>query len=192
MAQGKVKAPDAAAQLGLEYQAKGDAALRKAFKHLPEMGMQAGIKHVMAGALAGRPLLAFEASYMFFAGQVPVVVAYTIYAVEAPPWPLTHVTPRSFLSRLLLRLGRSRDLMLDDPEFNRCFRVKAHDENFAIALLGPEMQRFMVEKRTMRWRVGHGQVCMLYSGNLKPARIEASLARFEAFWALVPPELEAW
>ncbi|MHC4428380.1 MAG: hypothetical protein ACYS0D_07225, partial [Planctomycetota bacterium] len=109
MAQTKVKAPDAAAQLGLEYQAKGDSALRKAFKHLPEMSMQAGIKHVLAGALAGRPLLAFEASYMFFAGQVPVQVAYTIYAVEAPAWPLTHVTPRNFLSRIRLRFGRSRD-----------------------------------------------------------------------------------
>ena len=188
----KITPASAAARLGLDYAPKGDGALRDSFAHLPELSRRSTIKHVMTGELDGRPLIGFEASYWVFAGQVTVQVAHVVYATEAPQWPVTRISPRNFWGRLRLRLGMSRDLMLDDPEFNRRFRVTTHEEDFTIALLGPEMQQFMLGKKTARWRIGHGRVCLVYSGTLKSARLEASLARLQAFWSHVPPELESW
>ena len=188
----KLKAPQAAERLGLSYAAKGEAALKSAFGNLPEVVRQAAFKHVMTGDLDGRGLVAFEASYMVFAGQTPVQIAHTVYAVASPEWPLTHVTPRGFFSRLRLRLGRDRGLLLDDPEFNARFQVKAHDEDFAIALLGPQMQAFLLGKTTVRWRIGHGRVCLIYRGKLVPGRVEHSLSRLRGFWEHVAPELLNW
>ena len=70
--------------------------------------------------------------------------------------------------------------------------VGADDEAFAVTLLSPEMQSFLLEKPEVRWRIRNGEVCLIYSGDLKPARIGASIDRLRRFWSLVPPELDAW
>jgi hypothetical protein len=119
-------------------------------------------------------------------------VANTIYAVESPGWPVTRIRPRGLLGRLLVRLGGGLGLKLENQEFNATFYVKTDDEDFAIALLGPRMQAFMLTKSRVRWRLGHGRVCLVYSGTLKSDRIEASLERMGGFWAHVPRELEDW
>ena len=83
-------------------------------------------------------------------------------------------------------------LLLEDARFNHRFKIRTHDDDFAITLLTPEMQTFMLTKTTVRWRLGAGHVCLVYGGKLKPARMEASLDRLRGFWSNVPVELESW
>ncbi len=129
---------------------------------------------------------------MVSTGQTTVQVSHTIYAVEAPAWPATQIAARNWAGRLFRKLGRPTGLELDDPEFNRRFRLKTDDEDFAIALLSPEMQAFMLSKTSVKWRITPGRLCMIYNGTLKAGRMEASLQRLQRFWGLVPAELEAW
>jgi hypothetical protein len=182
---------EAAGRLGLTYRA-GDREIRDRFRDLPEVRRNAKIRHVLEGRLDGRGLVVLQSSYIVSTGQTIVQVVNSIFAVESPDWPATQVTPRGTLSWLYARLGLSRGLQLENPEFNARFAVRTDDEEFAIALLGPDMQAFMLTKTRVRWRIGHGRVCLVYSGSLKPDRLEASLDRLRGFWSRVPRELEAW
>lgn len=159
---------------------------------LREVPRKARIGPVFTGLLDGRELAVTQSSYMVHTGQSAVMVAHTIYAVQAPHWPKTHVVPRGYVARLLARLGRGSGLALENVEFNIRFKVRADDEDFAIALLSPQMQAFMLGKTSVRWKIDPGRLCLIYSGTLKPARMEASLDRLRRFWSLVPRELEGW
>ena len=186
------RAEVAANDFGLSYLAKADKSFRSAFGELPELPRNATVKHVMTGDLDGRPITVFESSYMIYTGQTMMQVAYTVYAVEAPDWPNTHITRRNWFGRMALKLGRQPGLLLDNPQFNSRFKVRTENDDFAIALLSPEMQAFMLQKMNVRWRINDGRVCLCYSGTLKPQRLTASLERMRQFWSLVPDELEAW
>jgi hypothetical protein len=186
------RAEVAANEFGLSYLAKADKSFRSEFGELPELPRNATVKHVMTGDLDGRPITVFQSSYMMYTGQTMVQVAYTVYAVEAPDWPSTHITRRNWFGRMALKLGRQPSLLLDNPQFNSRFKVRTENDDFAIALLSPEMQAFMLQKMNARWRIKDGRVCLCYSGTLKPAKMPASLERMRQFWSLVPDELEAW
>ncbi len=189
---GPGRAEQEARRLGLGYAAKGDKEFRARFADLPEIPRGAIIKHVMPGHVGDRPIEVFEASYMIHTGQAPIMIAHTIYAAECPQWPVTHITPRHILERLVARLGRQSGLAMENAEFNRRFKVKTHDEDFAIALLSPAMQEFMLSKWSARWRICPGRLCLIYRGSLKSDRMESSIERMSRFWGLVPPELEQW
>jgi hypothetical protein len=176
-ARGGVAAAETAQRLGLSYLAAADKDFRSGFGDLPEVPGSARIRHVLEGV---------------YTGQTMMQVANTVYAVESPDWPVTHVTPRGVLSRLCVALGVGSGLRLENPQFNATFSVRTDDEDFAVALLGPDMQTFMLTKARVRWRLGHGRVCLVYPGSLKPGRVTASLDRMRGFWTWVPRELEAW
>ncbi|MHC4413835.1 MAG: hypothetical protein ACYS0G_00985 [Planctomycetota bacterium] len=186
------RAAEVAEQLGLSYLAEADAAFREGFRGMPEIPKNAKIRHVLDGVIDGRPLVVFQSSYLVYTGQAVMQVAHTIYAVEGPAWPPTRIAPRNLFGRLAVRLGRRPGLTLEDPEFNARIKVKTEDEDFAVALLSPDMQAFMLAKTAARWQIDRGRVCLVYRGALKPARIEDSLERMRTFWSLVPEELEAW
>lgn len=204
----KPKASDIANQLGLTYQKKAPKTFRDLYGDLPQVKRNSTITHLMTGTLANRPLTIFQSMYMVQAGNTPVGVYHTIYSTTAPPWPRVIVTKRSFLGQLFKKFLRRDELELDNPEFNLIMRVQAVDEDTAIMLLTPEMQRFFLEYPTIRWFLGDtakrsdvhnqtgidpvpGRVDMVYSGRLKPDRIANSLARLERFWSLVPGELRS-
>ena len=181
-----------AQRLGLTYRGKGDKEFRARFTFLAAVPRGASIRHVYEGSLEGRPIEVFQSSYMVSTGQAMVQVSHTIYAVKIPDWPATQIAARNWFGRLFRKLARPTGLELDDPEFNRRFRLKTDDEDFAIALLSPEMQAFMLSKTSVKWRITPGRLCMIYNGALNVDRMEASLQRLQRFWELVPAELEAW
>jgi len=178
-----------------DFEAIPDAnkALRKRYADLPGLSRAGGrIRAAYRAELDGRALTIFHHNLTTAAGNTPIVIDHTVYACEAPAWPTMTIRPRHGLVRLAFRFLRPRGLLLDDPQFNRVYRVAAEDDAFAVTFLSPEMQRFLLAKPTLRWRVGRAEVCMIYRGPLKPARVGASLDRLRRFWSLVPPELEAW
>jgi len=190
---GKTVSRELAAQrLGFTYTGKGDKEFRARFSFLVAVPRGASIRHVYEGSLDGRPIEIFQSSYMVSTGQSMVQISHAIYAVQAPDWPATQIAARNWFGRLVRKLGRSTGLELDDPEFNRRFRLKTDDEDFAIALLSPQMQGFMLSKTSVKWRITPGLLCMLYNGTLNADRMEASLQRLRQFWELVPAELESW
>ena len=146
--------------------------------------------------LEGRPVSVFERSGMVPNPALQMIptpmVVEVFYECPAPDWPEARIRARRGVFRLLARLGHRPGVRLDEPEFNLGFRVDAADEDFAIALLSPEMQRFMLEKRGVDWSVGNGRLRLYYRGRLRRGRMARSLDRFGRFWTYVPPELANW
>jgi hypothetical protein len=146
-----------------------------------------------SGALAGRSLAVYQHQYMVFAGTTTFPVIHTIYLVEVSPhWPSITIKRRSVLSHIGRLLGRAGGLQLDDPRFNRAFNVTAADNDFAIALLTPDVQRHLLTKRALMWRIDLCRLALIYNGKLKDKRIAASLQRIRGFLERIPDELEAW
>jgi hypothetical protein len=166
--------------------------LHRAFGPLPRIPRGGRAQHILRGELDGRAVTCFQHYYVIMTGQTVVPVFHTVVVAAAPRWPAVSIRPRNGLGRLLLCLGFERGLMLEDDRFNRVFRVSAENEDFALTLLSPAMQRFMLEKPTINWRVNPGAVAIVYLGRLRFDRIAWSLERMRRFWSLVEPELSAW
>lgn len=186
---GKVALAD---QFGFSYESKGDTAFRRSFSDVPGIPDSGRARHVMRGALAGRSAIIFEHMYMVYNGSTMMPMHHTVYSTEAPDWPTLTVKPRSMLSRLAVRLGWTSGFMLEDADFNKRFRVKTKEEDFALMLLTPQMQSFLTDKSGVTWHISPGRLCLVYSGPLRMKRMERSIERVERFWALVPEELESW
>lgn len=184
--------PAALADLGLDYVARVPKGFHRHFGKLPGIPNGGEVAHVLTGELAGRPLTAFQHYYMTMAGQTPVPVYHTVYVIEAPHWPATTIARRDPISWLLYRFGVRRGLILENETFNQSMKVRTDSEDFALTLLGPEMQEFLLEDRTVTWRIGEGYVSMILTGRMKFDDVRAMLYRLQRFWELVPQELEAW
>jgi len=182
----------AAEAMGFSYAPKADRPTLRAWRFLPEVPRGATLKHVMSGEVDGIPLTIFESSYVIMAGNTIIPVMSTLYAASAPPWPKLDVHPRNLLGRLLMTLGWRRGLMLENESFNRTFKLKTANEDFAVTLLGPDMQSFLLSKPNVKWRLGSGHACLVYSGKMKPDRLHASIQRMRTFWSHIPDELMAW
>ncbi len=182
-----------AARLGLTYRKSppSDGFHRK-FGPLPGIPRGGSVRHVLTGSLAGRALTIFQHSYVIHTGQAPVPVYHTVYITNAPDWPGLTVAPRQLVGRLLYRLGRRPEVLLENESFNALRKVKADDPDFALTILHPDMQTFLIEKSSTTWRIHAGCVALIYGGPLKFDRMDASLDRLRTFWALVPQELDAW
>ena len=179
-------------QLGLQYEPKSREALHRRFAPMPGIPRSGTVAHVLRGDLDGREFIAFQHMYMVHTGQASVPVHHTVYTTAAPQWPCVTVRPRGVLSRLVRRFGAGQSFVLEDPAFNHAFRVVTDDEDFALLLLHPQMQQFMMSHRKVSWQVNPGAVAMVYPGTMKFDRISASIDRLRSFWQLVPDELDAW
>jgi len=162
------------------------------FTFLPEIGKSGKTNRLARGSIADREALFFERSYTQSTGQSTVTIYHCVYSAEAPNWPELSVTPRNPFSKFLRTLGRRKGLLLDDPDFNHAFVVKCEDEPFAVTLLTPEMQRFMLGNTATIWRITHNRVFLIYKGQLKLDRMPTSVDRLKRFWSFVPKEVEAW
>lgn len=179
-------------QFGFSYEAKGDTDFRRSFSDVPGIPDSGRARHVMRGTLAGRSAIIFEHMYMVYNGSTMMPMHHTVYSTEAPDWPTLTVKPRSMLARLALWLGWTSGFLLEDAEFNKRFRVKTEDEDFALMLLTPEMQSLLSDKPGVTWHVSPGRMCLVYNGPLRMKRMDRSIERVERFWSLVPEELEEW
>ena len=123
-------------------------------------------------------------------GMIPTTTVFeTFYVLPAPDWPKVRIRARRVLGRLLYRFGLRTGLMLDNERFNASFRVDSADDDFAILLLSPELQAFLLEKTNVDWSAGSGAIKLFYRGGLKKSRVDRSLERLRRFRDLIDEEL---
>ena len=139
----------------------------------------------------GRSLTAFQHTYTIHTGQAPITVHHAIFVTDAPDWPHVTMVRRNILGRLLYRLGMKRGLLLEDETFNGSLKIKTDDEDFALTLIHPEMQKFLASMRTASWAAGAGRLAMVRGGAIKPDRFEQDLECLRLFWEFGPEELLA-
>jgi len=178
--------------IDLDFDHEPPKEFHRDFLYLPEIKKSGKTNHLARGEIAGRPALFFEHAYVVSTGETTYTVSHSVYATDAPGWPELTVRPRNLFSQFFFKLGRRKGLLLDEPKFNLAFVVECDDEPFAVTILPPVMQVFMLENPTARWRITHGKVFLIYRGPLKLDRMPASVDRMSRFWSHVPPEVEAW
>ncbi|MCP3905374.1 MAG: hypothetical protein GY715_17235 [Planctomycetes bacterium] len=185
------KAAEQAAEAhGFEHDADADPLLHRALLPLPGIPKSGKCSRVLVGSISDRRLRIFQHTYVVNTGQAVIPVHHTAYVCDAPAWPEMVISKRGLFSRLAWALGRRGGLRLEHEPFNTSRRVRTDDEDFAIMLLGPEMQRFLAERPDIAWRIGDGRLAMIYNGPLRFDSMGRSLERLHRFWDLVPPELE--
>lgn len=183
-----------ARRLGLSYVAKARREERSRLSKLARMPKPTEIRHLMRGEIAGRALTAFQHTYIVPAGQVMIPVVSTVYLAQAPTaWPKVVIAPTSAWRKALARLRRRSGPALDLDAFNRAFAIETKNPEFAILLLTPDLQEWLLDKRRqIKWVVGEGAVRLIYPGRMQPKRIERSIDRLKRFVSLLPAELEVW
>ncbi len=177
---------------GFSVRATDEGVVKALFHDLPEIKSSGKIKSVIEGEIDGRRLIGFEHVHIIHTGSTAAPVYRSVFALETPPWPSLTVRRKSGLGAALRRMFGSRDLQFDLPEFNRRFRVTTHDPDFALVLLSPALQRHIMSKPSVIWRLMNGWLVLVYPGALRFDRAEASIARLRKFAELIPPELDAW
>lgn len=166
--------------------------IRRLFLRLPEVKPGGSIKRTLEGKRADQSLIGFEHVHFIHTGQTAIPVTHTIYALQSSHWPRVDITPKRRFHRLLGMILRTHAIELDLPEFNARFRVVSDDSDFVVTLLSPELQRLILEKPDVAWRLIDGWVCLIYRGSMRYDRAASSIHRLEMFSGLIPPELAHW
>ncbi len=143
--------------------------------------------------LDNQPVEIYERSQMVWLGSfmAPVVVE-CFYKLPAPNWPKVQIRARRGIAKLWYKFGSRTGIMLDDDAFNAAYKVTSKDEEFAIMLLSPQLQAFIMDKPTVDWSAGKGAIKLWYKGKLKKKRIDNALDRLGRFQSLIAPELFDW
>lgn len=150
-------------------------------------------KLVMTKFLGEQTVEIYERSQMMWLGSfmAPVVVE-CYYILPAPLWPLVQIRARRGIGKLWYKLGNRTGMMLDDDAFNASYKVTCRDEEFAITLLSPKLQAFIMDKPTVDWSAGNGAIKLWYKGKLRKKRIDQALNRLDKFQSFIEPELFGW
>ncbi len=145
------------------------------------------------GSIEGIQVVAIEHTYSTGSGKSRHTHNHSVISIALPTaWPTLSVTAEHFLHRIGEMFGM-RDIRLDDEAFNKRFRVKCEDENFALLLLNPEVQALMMtwDKRACL-AVRGDRLCVYTSRHLEEAEWRAFLDGALALRAAIAPELDNW
>ena len=128
--------------------------------------------------------------------MAPTVVE-CYFLLQAPVhWPKIQIRTRRGFAKWFAKSKSQSGILLDDDNFNRTFKVSSKDkergQDFAIMLLTPELQRFMLEKQGVDWSVGEGAIKLWYRGKLKKKKADRAVDRLAHFESLIPDALYAY
>lgn len=151
------------------------------------------VRLVAQVTIEGTPVLLVHYRYVTGSGKNRTTHDRTVARVVAPAsWPHLTLTRENVLHKLADMVG-FKDIRLDDEAFNKAWRVKSKDENFAMLAISPEVQAWlMAQKKSWTFEIGRGAICVVSQviargPDLEPqARAAADLAR------LIPTELQAY
>lgn len=159
-----------------------------------------GVVWTASGSAGRWKVSAIEHRYTVSTGKSNyTVVNVCIAAVGGAPWPLLTLKSENMLNRLGDTLGLSRDLKLEDEAFNQRWRVLCGDEGFALAVLGPEVQRAIGDGpgtaggKQEWWCFGGptGLVCVGRGQRVNAESIGEMISRLEGVLAAMPAEARA-
>lgn len=158
-----------------------------------------GVRWSASGRVEGREVRIIEHVYLIHTGKSSTAVTNVcIAAVGGSPWPLLTLTGESVLNRVGEKLGLGADVKLEDEGFNRRWRIRCDDGGFALAMLGPEVQRVIGGEatggaRAEWWCFGgpDGLVCVGMRKRVDTAAVAAMLGRLGDVLAAMPEEARA-
>jgi hypothetical protein len=148
---------------------------------------------VMTREIESLPVEIYERTVMVpnpALSMVPMpIITLSFYVMPAPDWPHVNIRARRGLARLFYTWGRRPGISLENEHFVKSFRVDSDDEDFAVLLLTPEIQAFLLDLPGVNWSLGRGAITMFTPGRLVHNRIDGALKQLGDFRRLIDPEL---
>lgn len=140
-----------------------------------------------------REITIVEHSYTVSTGKSHHVVYNSIAAVDGPAaWPDLRLTSENFLHKIADMVGH-KDIRVESEEFNKRWRVKGKDEEFATVLLTPKIQETLTAWPRGYWlAIGGGAIAVVMHGSLNAERLNAMIRMVTELADLIPPEMEMW
>ncbi|WP_017580328.1 type III secretion system chaperone family protein [Nocardiopsis valliformis] len=135
-------------------------------------------KHVLCADHRGHRVLAYEYTYTTTShnGQTSTTTAhhYGIVVVGTPLTPVLEVRTEHF-GHILLGLLGVHDLQVGEQTFDDTFRIATEDDAFALTVLGPELQAWLLERVEERgpFRFSGQHLLSWTSGKLDPDAVVA-------------------
>ncbi|MCG3121983.1 MAG: hypothetical protein GIKADHBN_00356 [Phycisphaerales bacterium] len=193
------KIAEALAALGFEQHTKPDdlekdsafALLGPSWADLRTAGK--GVKWTARGEVDGRPVVLVEHQYTTGSGKSRQTHVHVVAATPAPPaWPDVRLTREGLFDKLGAVFG-SKDFTVEDENFNKRWKVKTTNEDFALLVLTPQVQAWSMnlDQSTMI-RIGPGAITVARRGALAADSVVGLIRRCAELANLLPVELEAW
>ncbi len=135
-------------------------------------------KHVLCAEHRGHRVLAYEYTYTTttYNGQSSTTTTHvhSIVALATPHTPVLEVKTEHFGHALLGLLG-VHDLQVGERTFDDTFRIAAEDDAFALAVLGPELRAWLLERVEERvpFRFAGDHVLAWTTGRIDPEAVVA-------------------
>ncbi len=131
-------------------------------------------------------------SYVIMAGQVIIPITIQLVLTDVPKsWPVTRISANK--TRGLDGKIRIKDrIKLDNEGFNQLYRVESENEDFAIALLDPEMQKWistLPNRNKCVWHIEKGRLAYMQTGRLSAQSLPELINRCDTFIAAIPKEM---
>ncbi len=163
------------------------------FAALPEFnGAADGVDWRAADPRSGCAIM--EHSYTVKDGEDEKSFRHVAALIACPTsWPTLSLTPETMLSRLSVALGGKEDIQLEDPAFNKRWKVSSDDENFAVLALSPQVQEeLMKAPKGEIWRIRSGRIFCVRKGTISVKEALEFARRPARLLAMFPPELAAY
>jgi hypothetical protein len=153
-------------------------------------------RNAVTGVHDGRPFVAFDYSYettstsTSSSGSSTDTHEYSICALALTgPLPRLEVTRESLLFGKLGTAMGMQDHEVDDDTFNRRYRIRTQDPEFAMEVLQPETIQTLLAADFGAWRIADSSIMSWEKGKHKPAEMDARFAVLDAVLDSIPPEL---
>jgi hypothetical protein len=145
------------------------------------------------GVVNGVELIALEHEYTTGSGKSKSTHRHAVVSIPVPEaWPALTITAENFFHKIGDLFG-SRDIRVEDDQFNRRYRIKSDSEDFAILFLAPAVQQEMLTwDRSLCVAVRAGRLCVYRSGHPKQAGWTGLIDAATSLRRALAPELEAW
>ncbi|MFG0328265.1 MAG: hypothetical protein ACF8PN_00045 [Phycisphaerales bacterium] len=176
---------------GFEVEKKPKHDYAQIFKKHKHLRAKQGkvVRRYTGRLLDGRPVVAIDHQYIIMAGTTPATIAHRAAIVATPDdWPRLELRPRHF-GRFMRRLRRPK-IELESDRFNERYKVVCERDEFAIALLTPELQEFLAANEERGgWHLENGHLAYVEQAHIRPGDLERLRDLMESFIALSPAEL---
>lgn len=152
-----------------------------------------GVMWVATGQVDALDVTLLEHRYTSGSGKNRSTHYHTVAATPAPEhWPAVELAPENFFHRIGELFG-SKDFKLEDPAFNKKWRVKVDHEDFALLALTPEVQQWAMDLPAgMQIRIGRGAITLCRTRSVRGDDAADLVRRCVALALLIPEELGAW
>jgi hypothetical protein len=169
----------------------------QAFSHAG--GMQAlrtgerGIQWAARGTINEREVWVMEHRYTSGSGKNRSTHYHTIICTPGPhTWPDLSLTTENLFHKIGELFG-GKDIQVESEAFNKRWRVKCDNEDFAVLVLSPQVQEWCMSLERGLWlRIGQGAVCVVKSGVIGAKDLQRLASLPTDLYKLFPPELDAF